>query len=40
MDGHCLDVSKFGMNAMASVRHAMIVALVVANVFILTVQIL
>ena len=34
MDGHGLDVSKFGMNAMAPVRHAMMVVMVVANGFI------
>jgi hypothetical protein len=37
VDGHGLDISKFGMNAMAPVRHAVMVAMVVANGFILTV---
>jgi hypothetical protein len=37
VDGYGLDVSEFGMNAIAPVRHAMMVAMVVANGFILTV---
>ena len=40
MDHHGLDISKCGMNAMAPVRHVMMVAMVVANGFILTVCIL
>jgi hypothetical protein len=40
VDDHGLDISTCGMNAMAPVRHVMMVAMVVANGFILTVCIL
>jgi hypothetical protein len=37
VDDHGLDVSKFGMNPITPVRHAIMVAMVVVNGFILTV---